>query len=523
MSHKLGVYFAPNHDWASTWDYIQRLQPPVVRILFRGADAGVVSRVYQTVPNARISLRWWDIDDGGEDRKLSKLNNPEASGAADAREVLARIEIMERVSSSNGVPFPRRARLLANTQNDPPIWNPCIRAKVVANNRSFIAGLIPHGIPVAAGCINTGHPSEWPPVWDWYEPVIDLIKMSPGSCLELHSYWQLEGPNYTWKDGDGKQRVDWGALAGRYQHCPFDVPILIGECGADGRLYDRRPAHTGWLGNLSAVQYAEQLRWYHVQITQDKRILAMLPFLTDYQSDEWATFDTTSAHEEILAWTTHPSPTVYIPTLPNDGPTPPVAMPPTPQPPLASAIIDPAALEAILEVESNGAGFINQRMVIRFEAHIFAGELQNTPLYNKHFRHNDAGRPWLEQFWRLTQADTWRAVHTGHQDSEWTAFEFARSLNETAAMRSISMGAPQIMGFNHLRIGYSTVQAMFAAFDDSYPAQLIGLVNFVLSDAMLVDAIRRRDWRTVAKLYNGPGQVDVYVPRLEKAYREASA
>jgi hypothetical protein len=33
-------------------------------------------------------------------------------------------------------------------------------------------------------------------------------------------------------------------------------------------------------------------------------------------------------------------------------------------------------------------------------------------------------------------------------------------------------------------------------------------------------AIQRRDWREIARRYNGSGSVDVYAPRLEAAWRK---
>ena len=57
-------------------------------------------------------------------------------------------------------------------------------------------------------------------------------------------------------------------------------------------------------------------------------------------------------------------------------------------------------------------------------------------------------------------SDSWRTLHGTGQDAEWAAFEMARRLDETAAMRSISMGASQIMGFNHAAIGYASAREM---------------------------------------------------------------
>lgn len=74
-------------------------------------------------------------------------------------------------------------------------------------------------------------------------------------------------------------------------------------------------------------------------------------------------------------------------------------------------------------------------------------------------------------------------------------------------------------GFNHERIGYPTARAMFEAFANA-PMQTLGFINFCLSDPDLLAAIRRKDWRAIAKLYNGAGAIDTYAPLLERAYNE---
>jgi hypothetical protein len=190
----------------------------------------------------------------------------------------------------------------------------------------------------------------------------------------------------------------------------------------------------------------------------------------------------------------------------------------TPQYP--AGIIDPRILAAILQVESNGTGFQDKRLVIRFEAHVFRSELHDDTRWAEHFR---VGLPaWTGQQWRTGPGDMWRMLHTGSQDDEWAAFRQALTLDTEAACRSISMGAPQIVGFNHARIGYPTAQAMFEAFQERESTQLFGLINFVLSDPALADAIRRRDWNRTAELYNGTGNVPVYSKLLREAYDEAT-
>lgn len=332
MRHKLGVYYAPAHDRNGDWDYIRRLQPPVVRVLMPGdAPTNLISRVHQAAPSARIALRWWDVDDGGETNKSAKLGNPEASATNDARAFLTRIEDMEQDAQRNSLLFPSRDKLIVNTLNEPPTWEHDKRAAVVAYSIAMVKAMAPHGIPVATLCLAVGHPEEWPPKWDWARPLVDVLGANPLNMLELHSYWQLEGPNHVWRDEHGNERKDWGALAGRYIHCPYDVPILVGEAGADGRLFNRRPNHTGWRGNISAAEYAGQLRFYLERIHEDPRIVAALPFLTDYQDGpSWGSFDTGDAHDEILSMVQTLSPVTAEPFenfLPNIVSAPPVAPP----------------------------------------------------------------------------------------------------------------------------------------------------------------------------------------------------
>jgi aryl-alcohol dehydrogenase-like predicted oxidoreductase len=100
-------------------------------------------------------------------------------------------------------------------------------------------------------------------------------------------------------------------------------------------------------------------------------------------------------------------------------------------------------------------------------------------------------------------------------------FDFATTLNRDAALRSISMGAPQILGGNHRRIGYVSPEHMFRAFADRQTgaaAQMVGFTNFCLSSETLMRAIRERDFLTVATQYNGAGQAAHYAGLMQSQY-----
>lgn len=194
--------------------------------------------------------------------------------------------------------------------------------------------------------------------------------------------------------------------------------------------------------------------------------------------------------------------------------------PEQPQPePMPTGIIEPRVVQAILKIESGGRTHgANGKPIIRFEAHIFRGKAQDKARVDQFFRYN-ADKPWTGQEYRVALDQPWKPIHTGNQQDEYDAFAAAQMMDIEAAHRSISMGAAQIMGFNHARIGYPSAEVMFRAFQDA-SMQIIGFINFFLSDSALTDAMRRKDWREIAKRYNGADAIDTYAPLLEKAYQE---
>lgn len=171
---------------------------------------------------------------------------------------------------------------------------------------------------------------------------------------------------------------------------------------------------------------------------------------------------------------------------------------------------------ALFAVESSGKGFSNNRIIIRFENHQFWrwwGQ-QNPSLFNNHFSY-DPHKVWQNHKFRPNKTFPWESFH-GKQDREWEVFEFARSLDETSAMKSISMGLPQIMGFNHKKIGYGTVKEMFDNFSKDIRYHIIGFFEFL--DPIMLNTLRMGDFKQFAKFYNGPGQADYYGEWLSTAY-----
>jgi hypothetical protein len=180
--------------------------------------------------------------------------------------------------------------------------------------------------------------------------------------------------------------------------------------------------------------------------------------------------------------------------------------------PLSARIgIDKGVAVAVIAVESGGSGMgPDGRMIIRFENHLFwtYWGKANPAAYNQSFVF-DQNASWKGHQYRPQPNGPWLDVHQ-NQNSEWAAFNFASTIDAGAAKKSISMGLVQIMGFNNRAIGYASPDAMFAAFAADEKFQLLGFFNFVKNDQRQVDALRNRDNVGFARIYNGPGQPEVY-------------
>lgn len=177
-------------------------------------------------------------------------------------------------------------------------------------------------------------------------------------------------------------------------------------------------------------------------------------------------------------------------------------------------------VKGVTVVESKGAGFLlGGRNVILFERHIFYSRL------NKMMREDPAvlaeveiklgvqGIDKVQAFLLANFSDIYNSKTGGYKgtvgwvDYEWERYEKAASINARAAALSASYGLFQIMGFNyHLMAGFSSVEEMVDAFDESERNQLMGFCKFIKANPNLIKAIRSGDWLAFALGYNGPAQ-----------------
>ncbi len=194
---------------------------------------------------------------------------------------------------------------------------------------------------------------------------------------------------------------------------------------------------------------------------------------------------------------------------------------------------DPRVIAAICEVEAPKGGFnADGTPVILYERHYFDKLFVDGDLLGKNVEEQTAIRATI----RATQRDIcWpRALsfakvdkagnpiaaidRYGPSNQQYDRLNRARRYSDTAALMSASWGKFQIMGENYRRIGWKSVQAFVRAMQASERDHLDAMVGFLYSKPGLVQAVRGKDWRAIAKLYNGPSQVAHYAPKLQAAY-----
>ena len=169
----------------------------------------------------------------------------------------------------------------------------------------------------------------------------------------------------------------------------------------------------------------------------------------------------------------------------------------------------PAALKAILSVETGGAGYDAKtgKILIQFEPSWFKRLLPKAQLATV----------------AQTHPAEWATVLANGvegQTGERIAFNAAWAINPHTTLLSTSFGEGQIMGFQFERLGYASVEVMVDAFREGGEAvQFEGVAKFLATDAKLSQAVKNLDWAGVAYRYNGSNfKVNNYDVKLQAAH-----
>lgn len=168
-----------------------------------------------------------------------------------------------------------------------------------------------------------------------------------------------------------------------------------------------------------------------------------------------------------------------------------------------------AAIMAFNEVESRGQGFIDDhKPAILFERHIMRRRLIN----DDHFDIES-----LEDEY----PDIVNRRPGGYLGGtrEYGRLERAKEISSEAAIESTSWGLFQILGLHWERLGYESAHDFELKMCTSEDYHLEALVSFIQTSSRLLDAIRKQDWRKVARIYNGPNYAkNSYDVKLQAAF-----
>lgn len=174
-----------------------------------------------------------------------------------------------------------------------------------------------------------------------------------------------------------------------------------------------------------------------------------------------------------------------------------------------------AVIWSVIDVETSGVtqgcGFRQDgRPQILFERHIFRRETNGCfDVVAPHLSGPQGGYGGLaSQYGKLEEALT---------------LSKKAGLGIEPALRAVSWGLGQIMGFNAALAGFDSAEAMVLAMLDSEDAQIQAMANFLRSQN-LHKALRRRDWAGFARGYNGKSYAqNQYDIKLEQSYVRLSS
>jgi len=301
---RLGVYWSVWHRRQSDYDYFKALQPSVFKIM----DGGDVDYTFakDNLPNSLVIARDWALSEQHDDL----LRDPVGTGQRHAR---------EWNDHQHRLGFDRAKTLILGI-NEPRVWDAGVPEALRQYTIAMCYEAMKFGLRVGAmqlsvgwpGNSGEGQPPDWSPFYD-----VDQAILHNGGALITHEYWADQGP-----------AENWGWWGGRTLRCPWQVPIVIGECGVDMFVKDTSGGqqNRGWVGHMPPERYAAELAEYTNRMSADPRFVGCCVFASDYAAQEWYSFDIEPAYAAILAQPISgtPTPPLPVPPLPT---TPPVVPP----------------------------------------------------------------------------------------------------------------------------------------------------------------------------------------------------
>ena len=176
--------------------------------------------------------------------------------------------------------------------------------------------------------------------------------------------------------------------------------------------------------------------------------------------------------------------------------------------------VEPAAVNAVREVEAGGTGFQGERPKILFEGHVFYRQLKKHGIDPaKHLAGNeDILYPkWNESTRKYYKAD------------QYARLKKARKIHAAAAMESASWGLFQVMGYHWQALGYKSARKFVKKMRKNEGEHLKAFAAYLKAND-LVKHLQDLNWAKFAEGYNGSGyKENHYDTKMASAYKRYSA
>lgn len=169
-----------------------------------------------------------------------------------------------------------------------------------------------------------------------------------------------------------------------------------------------------------------------------------------------------------------------------------------------------AALLAVIDVESDGTGFVDGKISILFERHHF---------------HRLVSEKSPERAAQIQQmipgiCSPNRGGYAGGV-AEHVRFSAAYEFEPDAAICATSFGMFQVMGFHWQLVGCKSPADFYQQMLSGEDAQLDILVRFIQSQPGMQKALKARKWADFARLYNGTAyRENKYDTKLQDAFEQ---
>jgi hypothetical protein len=190
--------------------------------------------------------------------------------------------------------------------------------------------------------------------------------------------------------------------------------------------------------------------------------------------------------------------------------------------------LDPALLKAFFKVESKGAGFNSMgRLTVLYEPHRVHIETRGALTGMKFdwvYQGTELKVPLSYRGWRRRSNPPVKTPITWHpyfedQAGQWGMINAAYEMHPDV-LKGVSWGGFQILGKWGKNLGFDDTLHMINHMYHSELNHLDCALRYLRMAGGLA-ALKAGDFRKVATLYNGRGQVDYFANKFEVAYRSA--